>query len=47
VLLFPYKTNEKVRQPGILKGQIIVQNNCWDDDEEFINKFENSALFPS
>ncbi len=44
--LEPYRERVKERKPGGLEGQIWMSPDFDDEDEELIEAFENSKIFP-
>ncbi len=44
--LEPYREHVNERKPGGLEGQIWMPPDFDDEDEELIEAFENSKIFP-
>ena len=44
--LEPYRERVKERKPGGLEGQIWMAPDFDEEDEELIDAFENSKIFP-
>ena len=44
--LEPYRERVKERKPGGLEGQIWMSPDFDEEDEELIEAFENSKIFP-
>ena len=44
--LEPYRDHVKERKPGGLEGQIWMSPDFDEEDEELIEAFENSKIFP-
>ena len=42
--LIPFKKPNRI--PGTLKDSIFITDDCWESDDEIINLFEDSKLFP-
>ena len=44
--VIPYQAAKKPRTPGLLAGQVWQSPDCWEPDEELINSFYESSIFP-
>ncbi|GAB5558549.1 MAG: hypothetical protein SynsKO_01960 [Synoicihabitans sp.] len=47
VKVIPYQPAKKPRTPGMFVGQGWESPDCWEPDEELIQSFYESSIFPA